>query len=245
MVCVQVIGNDAAIGIAGSQGNFELNVFKPVMIHNFLHSVDLLTDACDVVPRVRVEGMQAERGADRRVRRRLADARHRAQPAHRLRQGGRDRQARPQEQGARCRRRRSSSATSPARSSTAWSRPEDMTRPGRVGRGEPGLAAGGGRVPCMSIYDQKINTLEGEPADLSRVQGQGAARGERRVEVRPHAAVRGPREAARDSTRSAASRCSASRATSSWARSRAPPRRSASSATPATACSSRCSRRST
>ena len=40
MVCVQVIGNDATIGIAGSQGNFELNVFKPVMIYNFLHSVD-------------------------------------------------------------------------------------------------------------------------------------------------------------------------------------------------------------
>src|SRR4029079_17923502 len=37
MVCVQVIGNDTTIGIAGSQGNFELNVFKPVMIFNFLH----------------------------------------------------------------------------------------------------------------------------------------------------------------------------------------------------------------
>ena len=46
MVCVQVMGNDAAIGIAASQGNFELNVFKPVIIHNFLHSVRLLTDAC-------------------------------------------------------------------------------------------------------------------------------------------------------------------------------------------------------
>jgi fumarate hydratase class II len=46
MVCVQVIGNDTAIGVAGSMGNFELNVFKPVMIFNFLHSVDLLTDAC-------------------------------------------------------------------------------------------------------------------------------------------------------------------------------------------------------
>lgn len=46
MVCVQVMGNDTAIGIAGSMGNFELNVFKPVMIFNFLHSVDLLTDAC-------------------------------------------------------------------------------------------------------------------------------------------------------------------------------------------------------
>ncbi len=45
MVAVQVMGNDAAIGFAGSQGNFELNVFKPVMIHNFLHSVRLMTDS--------------------------------------------------------------------------------------------------------------------------------------------------------------------------------------------------------
>ncbi|HEV1996053.1 MAG TPA: class II fumarate hydratase [Candidatus Acidoferrum sp.] len=46
MVAVQVMGNDAAIGFAGSQGNFELNVFKPVMIFNYLHSVELLSDAC-------------------------------------------------------------------------------------------------------------------------------------------------------------------------------------------------------
>ena len=46
MVAAQVLGNDAAIGFAGSQGNFELNVFKPVMIHNFLNSVRLLHDAC-------------------------------------------------------------------------------------------------------------------------------------------------------------------------------------------------------
>ena len=45
MVCVQVMGNDAAIGFAGSQGNFELNVFKPVIIYNFLQSVRLLTDS--------------------------------------------------------------------------------------------------------------------------------------------------------------------------------------------------------
>jgi fumarate hydratase class II len=45
MVAVQVIGNDTAIGVAGSQGNFELNVFKPVMIFNYLHSVELLADA--------------------------------------------------------------------------------------------------------------------------------------------------------------------------------------------------------
>lgn len=46
MVCVQVFGNDAAVSFGASQGNFELNVFKPVIIHNFLHSVRLLTDAC-------------------------------------------------------------------------------------------------------------------------------------------------------------------------------------------------------
>lgn len=45
MVCVQVLGNDAAIGFAASQGNFELNVFKPVIIYNLLHSIRLLSDA--------------------------------------------------------------------------------------------------------------------------------------------------------------------------------------------------------
>ncbi len=46
MVCVQVHGNNAAISFACSQGNFELNVFKPVIIHNFIQSVTLLSDAC-------------------------------------------------------------------------------------------------------------------------------------------------------------------------------------------------------
>ena len=59
MVCVQVIGNDNTIGIAGSQGNFELNVFKPVMIFNFLHSVDLLTDACARFREFAIEGVEA------------------------------------------------------------------------------------------------------------------------------------------------------------------------------------------
>jgi fumarate hydratase class II len=45
MVAVQVMGNDAAIGFAASQGNFELNVFKPVIAYNFLQSVRLLADA--------------------------------------------------------------------------------------------------------------------------------------------------------------------------------------------------------
>ncbi len=47
MVCTQVLGNDACIGIAGSQGNFELNVFKPVMAFNLIQSTRLLADACE------------------------------------------------------------------------------------------------------------------------------------------------------------------------------------------------------
>jgi fumarate hydratase class II len=46
MVCVQVFGNDAATAFAGSQGNFQLNVFKPIMVHNVLESIELLGDAC-------------------------------------------------------------------------------------------------------------------------------------------------------------------------------------------------------
>ena len=47
MVCAQVFGNDATVAFAGSQGNFQLNVYKPVMIHNVLESADLMADACD------------------------------------------------------------------------------------------------------------------------------------------------------------------------------------------------------
>jgi fumarate hydratase class II len=61
MVCVQVMGNDAAIAIAGSQGNFELNVFKPLIIHNFLHSVRLLADACAMFTEHCVVGIAANR----------------------------------------------------------------------------------------------------------------------------------------------------------------------------------------
>ncbi len=59
MVCVQVFGNDTAVTIAGSQGNFELNVFKPVMIHNLLHSIVLLSDACRSFTEHCVVGIEA------------------------------------------------------------------------------------------------------------------------------------------------------------------------------------------
>ena len=59
MVCVQVFGNDVAVGFGGSQGNFELNVFNPVMIANFLHSTTLLRDACTMFREHAVEGLDA------------------------------------------------------------------------------------------------------------------------------------------------------------------------------------------
>jgi len=61
MVAVQVMGNDTAIALAGSQGNFELNVFKPVIIFNFLHSAELLSDACARFREFCVDGIQANR----------------------------------------------------------------------------------------------------------------------------------------------------------------------------------------
>jgi len=59
MVCVQVMGNDSAIAFANSQGNFELNVFKPVMIFNFLHSGNLLSDACHSFRNYLIDGLTA------------------------------------------------------------------------------------------------------------------------------------------------------------------------------------------
>jgi fumarate hydratase class II len=61
MVCCQVFGNDVAITVAGSQGNFELNVFKPVMIRNFLHSVSILADVCRTFREFCVEGIEVNR----------------------------------------------------------------------------------------------------------------------------------------------------------------------------------------
>ena len=61
MVAVQVMGNDVTIGFAGSQGNFELNVFKPVMIFNYLRSVELLSDASNSFVDHCVVGMQVNR----------------------------------------------------------------------------------------------------------------------------------------------------------------------------------------
>ncbi len=60
MVCAQVMGNHVTITVAGSSGHFELNVFKPVMIHNLLQSAELIADACDSFDTNCVQGIEAD-----------------------------------------------------------------------------------------------------------------------------------------------------------------------------------------
>lgn len=61
MVCIEVIGEDTAVAFAGSQGNFELNAMRPVIINNFLHSAGILGDACEKFRRFSVEGTRLNR----------------------------------------------------------------------------------------------------------------------------------------------------------------------------------------
>jgi fumarate hydratase, class II len=61
MVCCQVVGNDTAVAMAGSQGNFELNTLRPVIISSLLHSARLLGDACQKWRRYSVEGIELDR----------------------------------------------------------------------------------------------------------------------------------------------------------------------------------------
>jgi fumarate hydratase class II len=60
MVAVQVMAYDVAIGIASSQGNFELNVFKPIIAHDLLHGIELLTDGCRSFREFCIEGLEAD-----------------------------------------------------------------------------------------------------------------------------------------------------------------------------------------
>ncbi len=61
MVCAQIMGADVTVGIAASQGNFELNVFKPVIIFNVMHSINLLADTCLSFLQFCVEGLEPNR----------------------------------------------------------------------------------------------------------------------------------------------------------------------------------------
>jgi hypothetical protein len=97
MVCCQIVGNNATAAMAGSQGHFELNVFKPVIINAVLQSARLLGDASVSFTDNCVVGDQGEPREDRGPDEPVADARHRARAHDRLRQCGQDREDGPQE----------------------------------------------------------------------------------------------------------------------------------------------------
>jgi len=61
MVCIQVLSEDSAIAFAGSQGNFELNAMRPVIISNFLHAATILADACEKLRQYCIEGTELNR----------------------------------------------------------------------------------------------------------------------------------------------------------------------------------------
>jgi fumarate hydratase class II len=61
MVCLQVLGEDSIVASAGSQGNFELNAMRPIIINNILHSANILGDACDKLREYSVEGTELDR----------------------------------------------------------------------------------------------------------------------------------------------------------------------------------------
>ncbi|WP_420131406.1 class II fumarate hydratase [Rhodopseudomonas sp.] len=61
MICIQVMGNDSAVAFAGSQGNFELNAMRPVIINNFLHSARILADGCEKFRTYSVDGTELNR----------------------------------------------------------------------------------------------------------------------------------------------------------------------------------------
>ena len=61
MVCAQVMGNDVTVGLAGAGGNFELNVFKPVLVHNLLQSIRLMADACNSFTDHCIAGIKADK----------------------------------------------------------------------------------------------------------------------------------------------------------------------------------------
>lgn len=58
MVCIQIIGSDVAVAMAGSEGNFELNAFRPVIINNYLHSARIMADMCDHFREYMIEGAE-------------------------------------------------------------------------------------------------------------------------------------------------------------------------------------------
>ena len=123
-VCFQVIGCDATILAAAEAGQLELNVMMPVIAWNALHATRILREAMRVLQDRCVDGHRGRRGALPRAARSQHRARDRAQPVHRLRRDGRDRQGSRSRRAARSAISCASGGCCPTSSSTRSSRPK-------------------------------------------------------------------------------------------------------------------------
>ncbi len=161
MVASQVMGNDVAINFGGALGNFELNVMKP-LDHPQLPGQRPAAGGClRQLQRPLRRGHRAQPCPDRRAAQALADARHRAQPPHRLRQRGQDRQERATPRGSLSASRRSNRACSPASSSTSGSGPRTWwASRGRKGRRGKAASDLGFTDPILQEDDRSWGDLE-------------------------------------------------------------------------------------
>ena len=199
-VSAQVIGNDTAITIGGMQGQFELNVRIPLIARNLLQSIELLSNASTLLAEKCVDGIEPNQEGLRALGRGHARRRHRAQPVHRLRQGGRDRQGRRRRAAARCARSRASTASTRRRSTrrSTCARSPPARRPTRERPREARrLAAVAARARAARL-----------PAGADRRRRRARRRGRRDPGDRRRARV-GPRRCSRRSSRSSARCCSA------------------------------------
>ena len=95
MVCTQVMGNNTTMTVAGSQGHFELNVYKPVMVYNMIQSIRLLSDVCESFTERCVTGITANEDQIKELLEPLTNAGHRPSPHNRIRRRHQSRQNRP------------------------------------------------------------------------------------------------------------------------------------------------------
>jgi fumarate hydratase class II len=84
MVCIQVVRSDTVVGIAGTQGNFELNAMRPIVMNDVLHSGLILRDASTKLRQYCIDGVELNTDRLPSIYRLLADARHCTDPRHRL-----------------------------------------------------------------------------------------------------------------------------------------------------------------
>ena len=160
MIAAQVMGNDVAVGIGGASGNFELNVYKPLIIHNVLQSVRLLADGMKSFDEHCARGIEPNRERIAELARAFADARHRARPLHRLRQGGRDREegapGRHDAQGGRARARvcQRRTISTPGFARRRWSDASPASSAGHQARTPSAVRCGSSRIASRFDHEK-------------------------------------------------------------------------------------------